>query len=132
MINKFQKNMRWKLTDHFDVFEFQCHCAYPECDITYVDSDLVDYLEKKRADLGGVPIKIMSGFRCTRHNNAVGGKAGSSHLTGKAADIQVKGVLPSKVQDICEDADGLGRYKTFTHVDVRYGLTGNKKSRWEG
>jgi hypothetical protein len=33
------------------------------------------------------PIHVSSGFRCERHNQAVGGALHSKHLTGEAADL---------------------------------------------
>jgi uncharacterized protein YcbK (DUF882 family) len=59
----------------------------------------------------------------------VGGARGSQHLYGRAADIVVKGVKPSVVADYCEaiGMGGIGRYTTFTHIDVR-----DKKARWQG
>ena len=35
----------------------------------------------------GTSFKITSGYRCEKHNKAVGGKSESSHLKGYAADI---------------------------------------------
>lgn len=37
------------------------------------------------------PIKIGSGFRCLRLNQAVGGVSNSQHLTGQAADLCIDG-----------------------------------------
>jgi hypothetical protein len=37
----------------------------------------------------GYPIQISSGYRCQAVNEAVGGKPGSQHLLGQAADCQV-------------------------------------------
>ena len=52
-------------------------------------------------------------------------------LYGKAADIKVSGVAASVVADFAEtlmpSTGGIGRYSTFTHVDVR-----KVKSRWNG
>lgn len=126
MIHEYQKGVKTEITENFDSTEFDCHCTYPDCQITYVDFDLVNWLQKKR-DEWGKTILIDSGFRCTRHNRNVGGKKGSYHLIGKAADIKVLGMLPEEVADACEDFHGLGRYPTFTHVDVR-----GYKSRWRG
>ena len=38
-------------------------------------------------ELAGVPFVITSGFRCEKHNRAVGGKPNSAHTRGFAADI---------------------------------------------
>ena len=42
-------------------------------------------------DKAGIPFRITSGWRCERHNKAVGGSKNSDHLQGKGADIAVKG-----------------------------------------
>ena len=59
----------------------------------------------------------------------MGGKFDSQHLYGVAADITVAGVRPDEVYAFADEYlsgwGGVGRYKTFTHVDVR-----EKKSRW--
>jgi uncharacterized protein YcbK (DUF882 family) len=44
-------------------------------------------LERLRAMLGGHPLTIISGYRCPKHNAAVGGAADSQHTRGRAADI---------------------------------------------
>ena len=50
-------------------------------------------------------------------------------MNGNAADIAVKGINPKGVADYLEskypDKYGLGRYKSFTHIDVR-----KNRSRW--
>lgn len=135
MIKEYHKQAKDQLSEHFNVSEFKCKCNYPECTITYLDDDLIEYLEKKR-QLLEKPIHINSGFRCTRHNRDVGGvvpneqgKKGSIHLTGKAADISLNGEDITKHSDLFQDADGLGIYrqKNFLHVDVR-----GYKARWNG
>ncbi len=126
MIQVYQKGTNVKLSSNFNSVEFDCHCDFVSCEITYIDSDLIKFLQNKR-DLWNLSVIISSGFRCARHNQAIGGKSGSYHLIGKAADIKIPGLDPSLVADDCEDFHGLGRYKTFTHVDVR-----GYKARWRG
>jgi len=126
MIREFIKGEHDKIGDNFYSSDFDCHCTRPECKVTYIDSALIEYLDAKVRKWKRIPT-IVSGFRCTAHNRSVGGKPGSFHLIGQAADIKVPGMTPTQVQKDCEDAKGLGRYKTFTHVDTRMG-----KSRWKG
>jgi uncharacterized protein YcbK (DUF882 family) len=71
---------------------------------------------------------VTSGNRCKEYNASIGGGLNSQHLYGKAADIKVEGVNPQEVADFAEellDEGGIGRYNSFTHVDVR-----NRKARW--
>ena len=126
-----------KLSAHFDSSEFACHCCNTVIDIA---PDLVEQLEElseafaiagKRAS-----ITILSGYRCPKHNKAVGGAPKSQHMDGIAADITVKTsigevVAPARIADYLEkkypDSHGIGRYKTWVHFDVR-----ENKARWTG
>lgn len=120
----------WDDIKHFDRNEFKCKCG--KCGGFPVEPDkkLVQLLEKIRNHFGK-PVTISSGVRCTTHNKNVGGASGSQHLKGTAADIKVKGVAPEKVaayaETLLSGTGGIGRYSTFTHVDVR-----ENKSRWNG
>lgn len=127
MIKEFQKGINVRLSEHFSSKEFDCHCVYPDCQITYIDMDHVTRLEDLRAAIGK-PLIIVSGFRCTAHNKRIGGKSGSYHLTGKATDVRVNGEDINQCKEI-EHFDGVGRYpeKGFTHLDSR-----GFHARWRG
>jgi len=119
----YKKGSNIQLSEHFNLREFDCHCN--RCEITLVDPKLVEKLEELR-ELVERKIHVNSSYRCKRHNKRVGGSSRSQHLTGKAADIFVKFVKPKDLADLSEDLfNGLGRYKGFTHVDIR-----DKLSRW--
>jgi len=111
---------------HFKTAEFACKCG---CGYCAVSPRLIELLERLRALLGGHPVIITSGCRCPAHNTRVKGAANSQHLYGNAADIKVAGVPPDNVAQAAEQAgfNGIGRYKTFTHVDIR-----KAKARWKG
>ena len=115
------------LSKNFRVREFR---SKDDTDPIFIDSDLVDVLQKVR-DHFGKAVAITSAFRTASHNKKVGGATYSQHCYGKAADIKVSGVAPSKVAEYVEtlmpNTGGIGRYSTFTHVDVRA-----TKSRWNG
>ena len=114
------------LSKHFNRDEFACKCG--KCTAIAVDKELVDVLEDIRTHFGK-PLIITSSHRCEEHNRNVGGSPNSMHLTGKAADIQILGAEPSKVQGYVlnkyPDQYGIGSYATFTHIDVR-----DTKARW--
>jgi uncharacterized protein YcbK (DUF882 family) len=116
---------------HFKRSEFACKCG-KYCNGFPVEPDekLVALLEKIREHFGK-PVRVNSGIRCSQHNKNCGGAKSSQHLYGTAADIAVEGVAPAKVADYAETllvgTGGIGRYGTFTHVDVR-----PNKSRWNG
>lgn len=113
------------ISQHFKRSEFACKCG---CGFDDVNLKLIEVLEGVRNHFNA-PVYINSGCRCQRHNHAVGGKPNSQHLLGNASDIKVKGVAPEDVAGYLEskypDKFGIGRYKTFTHIDVR-----SVKSRW--
>ena len=67
------------------------------------------------------PLQITSGFRCEKHNQAVGGAKSSQHLVGKAVDVvtqqaqQEAFILAAGVAGF----RGFGRGEAFTHCDTR-------------
>ena len=115
------------ISRNFNRKEFACKCG---CGFQTVDLELIQLLEVIR-DHFKSPVTINSACRCELHNTAIGGSYGSKHKQGIAADIVVKGVDAFDVFDFMCDHQpnkyGFGRYKGFTHVDVR-----QKKARWEG
>lgn len=114
---------------HFRKTEFRCKCnkycnGYP----VRVDENLLVLLEAIREDIGNKPININSALRCNQHNKNVGGSPGSQHKLGKAADIR-SSVGVTKVWQTANKLNtkgGVGRYKTFTHIDTR-----GKKTRFD-
>lgn len=122
MVTRFDKGSSTKLSEHFSTDDFDCHCNYDGCLTTYVDSALIDALEFLYTLTGG--FSILSGFRCTQHNEDVDGKPGSQHLQGKAADCKPKQLVPHAFAVKCDGVSqfrsgGVGTYPTFVHVDVR-------------
>jgi len=95
--------------------------------------ELVVELQKLR-DIIGVPITVNSGYRSPEHNKSIGGARNSQHVLGCACDIVAKDISPNDLANIIEDLidngilkiGGLGRYNTFTHIDIR-----NHKARWD-
>ena len=116
------------LSKHFSRKEVKCKCG--KCDYDTIDAELLVILEDVREHFGK-PVIINSGNRCPTHNKNVGGATNSYHVRGRAADIVVKGVSPDIVHAYLDGKYptqyGLGKYKTFTHIDRR-----STKSRWNG
>ncbi len=73
---------RWDGQSHFNTSEFRCRC----CNTLILHYDLVLALEKLRQYIQK-PIVISSGYRCVKHNLAIGGVKNSGHTKGYAADI---------------------------------------------
>lgn len=127
-----------QLTKNFTRSEFACKCG---CGFDDIDLGLVEALQKLR-DLYGewvrpIFIDINSGCRCKKHNKKEHGEPNSQHLLGRAADVVLraqdtdKQIAPDEVAAFVEKNfpvfKGVGRYDTFTHVDVRTG----KPARWD-
>ena len=78
-------------------------------------------------------IYINSGYRSNSYNLKIGGSKNSQHKLGKAADIRIEDIDPKVVYELIEYLikdnqmlqGGLGKYKTFTHYDIR-----GTKARW--
>jgi len=103
------------LSEHFKESEFACkHCGEVK-----VDKKLIELLEELRRYFGQA-VSITSGYRCELHNEAVGGARKSQHMTGKAADIKIKGITPKEVAERARKTFGFVKiYKSWVHVDVR-------------
>lgn len=122
-----------KLTENFALDEFACHDGTPvPTELVPTVKSLAERLEIIRKEIGK-PLKILSGYRSPTWNKKVGGAKSSTHMQGKAADITADGIPPHTVADTIErlikegklPPSGLGRYKGFTHYDIR-----GKNARW--
>ncbi len=119
-----------QLTLHFQLREFlhngSMEGVTPEI---YANlKKLAERLEEARKLLGNRAMHISSGFRTVAHNRTVGGKAGSFHLQGKAADFTVAGMQPRAVQTTMKDWNGGMEYApSWTHLDIgpKYDSQGN-------
>ncbi len=108
-----------RLNQYFKRSEFACKCG---CGYDTIDAMTLELLTNVREHFGKT-INVSSGFRCARHNKAVGGAKKSYHLSGKAADISSPDVAPSEMYlYLCEKFKsqfGFILYDTFVHVDSR-------------
>ena len=86
-------------------------------------------LEVIRAEFGGRPIKVISGYRPLAYNRKLGSDDTSQHVQGRAADFQIAGVSPKAIWDRVLalrhigriEIGGAGVYDEFCHIDVRGG-----------
>ena len=129
-VKTYKKNSKVQLSANFRAAEFKCKCSNPECSNTLIDPALVDILQNIR-DHFGVSVNITSGYRCSKHNKAVGGNSGSHHLQGMAADITVTGIEPV---DVARYAESIG-VKRIGLYDMEYGYfvhigSGTTKNFW--
>jgi hypothetical protein len=125
-----------KVSPNFTVGEFTQRGApytpYPAQWIASRLQPLTQVLETIRAAAGGRSIKITSGYRSEAYNTKIYQAKGktptkSQHIQGRAADIQIEGMRASDVHALILKLyregkiaiGGLGKYPTFTHVDIR-------------
>lgn len=114
------------LTKNISRHEIACKCG---CGYDTIDFETIKIVQETCDHFTNVSgserviLDITSGARCAEHNNRVGGAAGSQHPQNRAIDFRIRGVNPFKVYDYLNERFpnkyGLGRYKTFTHVDSR-------------
>lgn len=101
------------LSEHFSRHEFACR----HCGAAKVSCVLVQALEDLRSAIGR-PIVIVSGYRCPRHNKAVGGATRSRHLYGDGVDIPARLATPAQAR--AAGFTGIGtRGPWAVHVDTR-------------
>jgi hypothetical protein len=82
-----------------------------------------------------MPVRVNSFYRDSSYNHRIGGVTWSMHMTCGAADVVKVGFTPSEVADMLEnhpDSDdfGIGRYGTFTHIDIRGMIGREAPARW--
>ena len=128
-IISFGREDKTSLTKNFARYEFQCPCG---CGQQSLDTELAEKLQIIRDKLGK-PIKITSGYRCLKHNQAVNGGTNSRHRYGMAADWRMKdrSLNPVALGILAVEAGfgGVGIYwygnYAFVHADTR-----NAKATW--
>jgi uncharacterized protein YcbK (DUF882 family) len=116
-----------KLTRNFNLNEFNCH------DGTLVPEDLLPNVLELAKNLQVLrdeikqPIRINSGYRHKAYNKKIGGAPLSTHITAKAADINVKSLTPKQLAAVIErlikagkmKQGGVGIYPGWVHYDIR-------------
>jgi uncharacterized protein YcbK (DUF882 family) len=112
----------WTDVRYFTPEEFACRCGrFCDGHPAEVDRQLLRAADRVRERLG-VPCRVSSGLRCTKHNAAVGGVANSRHLTGKAMDFCAAGKTAGEVLAVAKSQPEI-RYAyaidgSYVHMDV--------------
>ncbi len=127
---------------HFTIDEFRSHdgTPYPEEWIDDRLRPLCEVLEVVRAECGGHPVTVISGYRSPAHNRAVGGAQASQHMEGRAVDLAVEGMAPADVHEIVMrlflakkiEIGGLGLYPGWVHLDIRPRPASGHLCQWTG
>jgi zinc D-Ala-D-Ala carboxypeptidase len=77
-----------RLTKNFTDDEFKCPCCGKLLDSLPFRAFIAKLQDAR--NIAGIPFVITSGYRCLKHNKAVGGKPDSSHLMSVAVDIRIR------------------------------------------
>ena len=121
-----------KITPHITAGEFALNQEARRFDHQYQCDTalrLAQFLEKARAQFGGKPVIITSGYRNAAINRSVGGASSSEHLYSDigvgAVDWFIDGVNIYQLQDWCianwPFSTGRGAPKGFIHTGIRKG-----------
>jgi GH24 family phage-related lysozyme (muramidase) len=127
-----------KLTPHITYGEFALNQEARRFDHQYQCDTalrLAQFMEKARAQFGGKPVVITSGYRPPAINKLVGGASSSEHLYDGigvgAVDFFIDGADIYAVQDWCDKnwpySLGYGAPKGFVHCGIR---KGSPRVRW--
>jgi GH24 family phage-related lysozyme (muramidase) len=128
-----------KLTPHITYGEFALRQEARRFDHQYqcdTAMRIAQFLEKTRAQFGGRPIVITSGYRPAAINKLVGGASSSEHLYDApgvgAVDFYIEGADIHAVQAFCDKqwpySIGYGAPKGFVHLGIRKGAP---RVRWD-
>lgn len=120
----FPKYLEERLAGELRLGAFHCPCRSPRCVWTLVHPRLIEALDTLRA-LVGRPLEVACAYRCAAREQEVGGRPGSFHTRGMAADLRT-GAL-AELDDLAAEAarvpafGGLGLYpaRGLLHLDVR-------------
>jgi uncharacterized protein YcbK (DUF882 family) len=89
----------------------------------------------------GEPITVLSAYRTPVYNRKVGGARASQHPEGRALDLKPpKGWTVDRfyavIREIAGDPrsaiNGLGKYPTFIHIDIRPPRADGRITVWHG
>jgi uncharacterized protein YcbK (DUF882 family) len=83
----------------------------------------------------GEPLIVNDACRCAKHNFQVGGVPDSAHTKGLASDIHITNDAMKErlIKTALEHGVmGVGRYKTFVHLDIDNSPGKGRRDWWHG
>lgn len=110
---------------YFSDAELKCQCG--ECGSPIMNPEFLDKLDTARS-ISKTGYVITSGYRCKKHNEAIGGHKNSLHTKGQAVDILANTDRKRSViliGLIMANFKHIGIAKDFIHVD-----NSSKKGIW--
>ena len=106
-----------KITENFSREEFVCKCG---CGLMAINPAIVQRLQVIR-DIVGKPISILSGYRCKKHNEEVGGAKESQHMMGNAVDFNIEEHSMGHLAIMLDKWSGGFHFyqsENFIHIDI--------------
>jgi len=125
--------MRKLISPHLSIREVRCRCGCKTGGL--IDPYTASLFELIREACGGNPLVITSGWRCIKHNKAVGGHPKSFHLLGMALDLRKPNFMSLDefyiIADEFSGDAGLGKYLGgWLHIDCGNIVGLQKHRRW--
>jgi uncharacterized protein YcbK (DUF882 family) len=107
--------------------DMACKCG---CGFDTFDYELRDVIHGAEVHFG-LPVTVISGCRCPKHNAEVNNSSPrSQHINGRAADMCMAGISAQQLGqyflDKYPDKFGIHAYENSVHVDTKSG----KARRW--
>ena len=131
------------LSKYLTTSEFKCKCCGALPPDLYAEEGLEDIYATffgafdDIREMFGKAIPINSGYRCAKHNAAVGGEPLSVHTFGLALDMDCKNAAEVEWLAECvertHDELRMGKYKqagTFIHCDMGYYIWPRASKKW--
>jgi uncharacterized protein YcbK (DUF882 family) len=122
------------INNWFKTKEFACKCTNKDCVDQKIAVELIERLTAIR-EYTKSPMRISSGFRCSKHQEAIRNSGTSTvvakkstHEKGDAADISVSSLTTLNLLLVAEKQfKSIGIANNFLHVDLR----DDKTRRWK-
>lgn len=122
------------INNWFKTKEFECKCTNKDCVDQKIAVELIERLTAIR-EYTKSPMRISSGFRCSKHQEAIRNSGTSTvvakkstHEKGDAADISVSSLTTLNLLLVAEKQfKSIGIANNFLHVDLR----DDKTRRWK-